>query len=121
MLQIVLEKGGVLSPILFNIYTDDLSKLLSATNVGCTLNNVNFNHLAYADDMVLLAPSPTALQELLFQCELYAVDHSMIYNVKKTVCMCVKPKMFRDLHVYFMRIIYFPLIGVLISYYLRGT
>ena len=93
------RQGGVLSPILFNIYTDDLSKLLFATNVGCTLNNVNFNHLAYADDMVLLAPSPAALQELLCQCELYAVDHSMIYNVKKTVCMCIKPKMFRDLHV----------------------
>ena len=40
-----------------------------------------FNHLAYAADMVLLAPSLEALQELLDECELYDVDHCMIYNV----------------------------------------
>ena len=53
------------------------------------LNNVNFNHLAYADDMVLFAPSPDALSRIIS--ELYAIDHGMIYSVKR-VYMCIKPK-----------------------------
>ena len=73
------SKGEVLAPILFNIYMDDFSKWLDDTQVGCTLNNVNLNHLAYAEYMVLLAPPLGALQELLDQYELYAVDHCMSY------------------------------------------
>ena len=49
--------------------------------------------------MVLLAPSLDALQELLDQGELYAVDHCMIHCVKKPVHLCIKPKRLRDLQV----------------------
>ena len=48
------------------------------------------SHLAYADDAVLLAPSPDTLEELLDQCELYAVDHCMVYNVNTPVYICIK-------------------------------
>ena len=34
-------------------------------NVGCNLAGINVNLLAYADDLVLLAPSWSALQSLL--------------------------------------------------------
>ena len=43
------RQGGILSPYLFNIYTDDLSKKLDMSGVGCRyLGSVN--HLCYADD-----------------------------------------------------------------------
>ncbi len=90
-------QGGVLSPALFNVYIDDLSCNLNNLNIGCNLNNVSINHLVYADDTVLLAPSPSALQELIKCCELYAESHGIIYNVQKTLCMCIKPKCFKDL------------------------
>ena len=49
------------------------------------------NHLSYADDMVLLAPSVGALQHLLNTCYAYSVDHDILYNTKKSVCMLFKP------------------------------
>ena len=61
------------------------------------MNNVCFNHICYADDSVLLAPSPSALQELLSICEEYGYEYEMIYNTKKTVCMKFLPKCFRHL------------------------
>ena len=53
-----------------------------------------FNHLNYADDCVLLAPSSAALQSLISICEEFANDNEMIYNTKKTMCMTFYPKSF---------------------------
>ena len=43
-----------MSPVLFNVYIDDLSKTLHSMPLGCYINNMCVNHLVYADDMVLL-------------------------------------------------------------------
>jgi hypothetical protein len=86
------RQGGILSPILFNIYIDSLSDKLSKTNAGCVLDSVCFNHLFYADDSVIMAPSPSALQQLLLVCEEYGLQYELLYNTKKTVCMAFLPK-----------------------------
>ena len=44
------------------------------------------------DDMVLLAPTVTALQTLLEVCRAYAGPHDIVYNTTKAVCMLVRPK-----------------------------
>ena len=92
-----LRQGGILSPILFNVFMDDPSQELSNTNVGCYHNNVCINHLFYADDSVLLASSPAALQLLLKVCEMYANKYEMVYNAKKTACMVVYPKVIKNM------------------------
>ena len=93
------RQGGVLSPILFNIYLDDLSRTLNRSYNGCRLNGVSMNHLIYADDMVLLAPSPDALQSLLDICNQYASEHCIKYNSRKTVCMTILPKWLKSFSV----------------------
>ena len=93
------RQGGVLSPVLFNVYIDDLSCKLNKLSSGCNINNTSFNHLVYADDTVLLAPSPSALQDLIKCCEDYAKSNDIIYNVKKSFCMCIKPNCFKDISV----------------------
>ena len=93
------RQGGILSPLLFNVFMDDLSKLLNNSQVGCCLNGVFVNHLLYADDTVLLAPSPAALQKLVALCETYALDKDILYNYKKTVCMVMLPKTLKKLSV----------------------
>ena len=40
--------------------------------IGCNFNCVYVNHLVYADDTILLAPSPSALQKLLKCCVTFA-------------------------------------------------
>ena len=48
--------------------------------------------------MTLLAPSPTALQDLHINCcEDYAKLFDIMYNVRKT-CMCIKAKCYKVVH-----------------------
>jgi len=48
--------------------------------------------MAYADDLVLLAPSWRALQQLLDKLQVTAGDIDMCCNSKKTICMIFSPK-----------------------------
>ena len=78
--------------MLYNVCTDDLNHHLQETGVGCYVGGAWVNSLSYADDMVLLAPTVTALQTLLEVCGAYAGPHAIVYNTTKTVCMLVQPK-----------------------------
>jgi len=92
------RQGGILSPILFNVYIDDLSSGLTKLKIGCNFNGIFVNHLIYADDTVLLAPSPSALQKLINHCVKFAECNDIFYNLKKTKCMCVRPKGLNNLY-----------------------
>ena len=60
------KQGGVLSPLLVNIYImDDLSILLNQSGIGCHVNDSIINHIMYADDMCLLAPCSADIDQLL--------------------------------------------------------
>ena len=90
------RQGGILSPFLFNLYTDGLSNLLDDSAYGCHyLGSVN--HVYYADDMVLLSPTPYGLQKMLYMCEEYAKAHDIIFNARKTVCMVLTPRKLRNM------------------------
>ena len=78
-----IRQGGILSPYLFNIVLDDLLKKLNESKVGCVAGGMLINHLAYADDTVLIAPSAKALQTLINICSHFAIEHDMIYNTEK--------------------------------------
>ena len=45
----------------------------------------------------MLAQSPDALKQLLKICENYACETSILYNVKKSVCMYIKTNRWSDL------------------------
>ena len=49
-------QGGVLSPLLFSIYIDDMLNKISESKVGCRLGIQVSNVIAYADDLVIMAP-----------------------------------------------------------------
>ena len=89
-----ISQGGQLSPLLYNVYTNNLNHHLQATGAGCYVGGAWVNSLSYADMicMVLLAPTVTALQTLLEVRRVYAGPHDIIYNTTKTVCMLVRPK-----------------------------
>ena len=74
---------GQLSPLLYNVYTDDLNHHLQAIGVWCYIGGAWVNSLSYADDIVLLSPTVTALQTLLEVCRPYAGPHDIVYNTTK--------------------------------------
>jgi len=82
---------GVLSPLLFAIFVDSIVDRVKATGLGCYLNSVCVSILLYADDIVLFAPSVTALQCLLevYERELDNID--MLINAKKSYCIRIGP------------------------------
>lgn len=81
------RQGGILSPHLFNVYMDDLSTILNDCSVGCSYNNEIINHLMYADDLVLFAPSVAGLNKLLRVCENYSEQHDIRHNAKKSAVL----------------------------------
>ena len=85
------RQGGILSPFLFRFYIRKLIHKLTQSGIGCYMMNRFENLLAYADDLVLLAPSWQALQNLLHILEKASKEISMICNTKKTVCMIFNP------------------------------
>ena len=78
------RQGGVLSPILFTIYLDDLLTRLSNLGVGCYWDSFFAGAFCYADDLALLAPSPAALRLLLRCCEDFAAERGLRFNPSKT-------------------------------------
>jgi len=48
--------------------------------------------LAYAGDLVLLAPSPTAMRKMLGICDKYAMEFSIKFNAKKSKWLAIIPR-----------------------------
>ena len=85
------RQGSLLSPFLFRFYIRDLIDKITNLNCGCIYYGIKLNMLAYADDMVLLAPSWFGLQSMLNILNSCAVDIDLPFNTKKTVCMVFNP------------------------------
>ena len=79
------RQGGILSPRLFVVYVDDLSKQLSDAISGCFIGHQCINHVMYADDICLLAPSALGLQKLLEMCYDFSQDNNIIFNSLKSL------------------------------------
>ena len=86
------KQGGVLSPILFAIYTDGLLKRLEETGVGCHIGSCFAGALAYADDITLLAPCKSPLSILVSVCEKYASEFDILFNGIKSKLLFFKER-----------------------------
>eukprot|EP00732_Lithocolla_globosa_P001849 Lithocolla_globosa_v1_NODE_1037_length_2922_cov_4.479791.p2 type:complete len:288 gc:universal NODE_1037_length_2922_cov_4.479791:1924-1061(-) len=79
------KQGCLLSPILFDIFLNDLITDLNALDLGVKINlSRKLCCLFYADDIVLIAESPEDLQRLLDTCNIWCQKWRMFINKKKT-------------------------------------
>ena len=66
VLQGGVRQGGVLSPILFLIYVDNI--LVKLGSYGCVVKGLSMSAFMYADDLILLSPSILELQHMVDLC-----------------------------------------------------
>ena len=84
------RQGGVLSPILFNVYFDELLQRLQDHDIGCHVGTKFVAALGYADNLTLLSPSLLGLQKAADICNDFAQEYSVKFDSKKTQCLCVE-------------------------------
>ena len=82
----------MISSILFCIYIDSLLGALKNSAFGCYIGRVFLGVLAYADDIVLLAP-PATMRAMLAVCDNYADALHIVFNAKKSKCMYIEPSL----------------------------
>ena len=58
------KQGGIISPVLFNVYMDDLSISLNNSGIGGHIGGKAINYLCYADNICLIPLSSSAMQQL---------------------------------------------------------
>ena len=61
-------------------------------NVGCSVGDTIINHLIYADDLVIFAPSSVGLNKLLQICEKFGIDNDVLFNSSKSAIMLFKSR-----------------------------
>ena len=76
------RQGGVLSPLLFAVFVDDLLIKLRESSLGCHIKGICLNAVMYADDLPLMSISVCHLQRMAELCldEFNKID---VYKCKK--------------------------------------
>jgi len=80
------KQGGIVSPLLFNFFINDLIEQCTNANIGAVVGATNVT--GYCDDLILLSPLKSHLRELLRICEKYACDWRMKFNPLKSTIYC---------------------------------
>jgi len=81
------RQGGILSPLLFALYIEDILKELKAQRKGCIINGIYLGCVLYADDILLLSQSVSCMQHMLDICSNIAKVLDLKFNVKKSAVL----------------------------------
>ena len=77
----------MLSPILFNIFIDDIESIFTENCDLVSLSDKVLNHLLYADDLILVSRSPEGLQNCLNLLDEYCQSWDLNVNIAKSKTM----------------------------------
>jgi hypothetical protein len=87
-----LRQGCILSPLLFNMYINDLALYLKALDMGVEYGDEKLCILLYADDIVLIAENEHDLQLLLNALNDWCNINDMYLNCNKSKIVHFRPK-----------------------------
>lgn len=84
------RQGCILSPILFNIYSEYIMRrVIEEWNGGISVGGRRINNLRYADDTVIIAASKEELQEVMTALCSISAEYGLELNKRKTKTMIV--------------------------------
>ena len=82
-----LKQGCPLSPMLFNLYIDDVKEIFDDTCDPVVMQNTKINRFLYADDLVLLSESKDGLQRCIDNVSNFAKAKRLTISTKKSKSM----------------------------------
>ena len=82
-----MKQGDGLSPLLFNIFINDLPQIFSGENNSPLLQNTAISCLTYADDLLLMSTSESGLQNCSNKLSGYCRMWKLNVNTQKTKLM----------------------------------
>ena len=82
-----LRQGGILSPMLFKLYIDDVLRYFNSIEKGCQVGSQRTNIIAYADDVAILADNKNNLLHLCDEFQFKIKELKLNINQKKSKCM----------------------------------
>ena len=87
MVEREVRQDCVISPLLFNLYSEFMMKEALENEEGIKFNEVDVTDLRYADDAVLVADKRKNMQKMIDRLNETCKAHEMKINVKKTKVM----------------------------------
>ena len=74
------RQGAILSPLFWSVYVDPLLKRLRTLGLGAHVAGLFMGAVCYADDVLLIAPTRSALQRMLYELEDFAKESNVIFS-----------------------------------------
>ena len=94
------KQGGVISPLLFSIYIDNLFLELRTSGLGCHVGLPYAGAFGYADDLALIAPSIYSLEKIIITCENDARTHRITFSPSKSKLMRFNSESCHNVRIY---------------------
>ena len=85
------KQGCIISPLLFNLYINDLHKAIADTGKGIMIDDMKISMLMYADDVVLMAESENDLQVMLNSLSNWCTQWKLLINRTKSGILHFRP------------------------------
>jgi len=86
------RQGGVLSPVLFALYVNDIITSVENSGYGCEIAGKCVGILMYADDLLLISVTCNGLRRLIEICEREMAWLDMQFNSRKSCIIRCGPR-----------------------------
>ena len=78
------RQGAILSPIFWALYADPLLVRLRQLGLGAHVAGLFMGAVCYADDVLLIAPTRSAMQRMLLEMEMFAEESNIVFSTSAT-------------------------------------
>ena len=83
------RQGGLTSPLLFNIFYEDIVRELQTYDCGVIIGQNKQNVYCYADNLLIASTTSSGLQQLTDRANTMVSDNGLKFNPNKTECLIV--------------------------------